>query len=61
MQNWLTKRWIDVTNLFGDLADEQASAAKQMAEPRQPQTIEQPHDIESVLLRAENATKPVHA
>lgn len=31
MQNWLTKRWIDVMYLFGDLTDEQAAAAKQMA------------------------------
>jgi len=28
----LTKRWIDVMNLFGDLTDEQAAAAKQMAD-----------------------------
>jgi hypothetical protein len=32
VQNWLTKRWIDVMNLFGDLTDEQAAAAKQMAD-----------------------------
>lgn len=32
MQNWLTKRWIDVMNLFGDLTDEQDAAAKQMAD-----------------------------
>ncbi|MGE0479482.1 MAG: hypothetical protein AB7Q17_03315 [Phycisphaerae bacterium] len=31
VQNWLTKRWIDVMNLFGDLTDEQA-AAKQTAD-----------------------------
>ncbi|MFO0839596.1 MAG: phage tail tape measure protein [Phycisphaerae bacterium] len=32
VQNWLTKRWIDAMNLFGDLTDEQAAAAKQMAD-----------------------------
>jgi hypothetical protein len=32
VQNWLTKRWIAGMNLFGDLTDEQASAAKQMAD-----------------------------
>jgi len=32
VQNWLTKRWLDLMNLFGDLTDEQAAAAKQMAD-----------------------------
>ena len=32
VQNWLTRRWIDVMNLLGDLTDEQAAAAKQMAD-----------------------------
>ncbi len=32
IQNWLTKRWLDLMNLFGQLTDEQAKAAKQMAD-----------------------------
>lgn len=32
VQNWLTKRWIDLMHLFGDLTDEQAELAKQMAD-----------------------------
>ncbi|NUQ49283.1 MAG: hypothetical protein HUU27_05115, partial [Phycisphaerae bacterium] len=32
IQNWLTKRWLDLMNLFGQLTDEQAEAAKQMAD-----------------------------
>ncbi len=32
IQNWLTKRWLDLMNLFGQLTDEQAAAAKQMAD-----------------------------
>ena len=32
VQNWLTKRWIDLMRLFGDLTDEQAKAARQMAD-----------------------------
>ncbi len=32
IQNWLTKRWLDLMSLFGQLTDEQAEAAKQMAD-----------------------------
>jgi len=32
IHNWLTKRWLDLMNLFGQLTDEQAEAAKQMAD-----------------------------
>lgn len=32
MQNWLTKSWIDLMRLFGDLTDEQARTAKGMAD-----------------------------
>ncbi|RMF74259.1 MAG: phage tail tape measure protein, partial [Planctomycetota bacterium] len=32
IQNWLRKRWIDLFNLFGQLTDEQARLAKQMAD-----------------------------
>lgn len=32
VQNWLTKRWIDLMQLFGELTDEQAAAAQRMAD-----------------------------
>ena len=32
VQNWLTKRWIDLMRLFGDLTDEQAELARRMAD-----------------------------
>ena len=32
VQNWLTKRWLDAMRLFGQLTDEQAELAKQMAD-----------------------------
>ncbi|NUQ48538.1 MAG: phage tail tape measure protein, partial [Phycisphaerae bacterium] len=32
IQNWLTQRWLDLMKLFGQLTDEQAQLAKQMAD-----------------------------
>ncbi|MBK8915049.1 MAG: hypothetical protein IPM64_10705 [Phycisphaerales bacterium] len=51
IQNWLTNRWLDLFQLFGQLTDEQAALAKQMADAEFADSARQVEDRRSAAVR----------